>query len=261
MKAVTLPPVLTVSKLALGIGPRALIRNLCLEVHAGELWCILGANGVGKTLFLYTLVGLRRVQSGSVRIFGKSLEQWPVLEAAQARAFLPQKIYDAFGGSALDIVLMGRHPHLSRWQWEGEEDRGTALAALHAVGLKHLAAQDVTTLSGGERQRVAIAALLAQDAPLLLLDEPVAHLDLHHQIMVLRHLGSLAREQARAVLFSIHDLNLARRFATHAMLFREDGIVDSGPIDEVMNAPALSSAFRYPVTQMKGGQQTVFVPD
>ncbi len=135
-----------------------------------------------------------------------------------------------------------------------------ALAALEAVDLAGMAERDVTTLSGGERQRVAIAALLVQEAPLLLLDEPVAHLDLHHQITILEHLAALAATRERAVVFSVHDLNLASRFATHAMLYREDGAIDRGPIAEVMNIDALSDAFRYPVTQVRVGARTVFVP-
>lgn len=95
----------------------------------------------------------------------------------------------------------------------------------------------------------------------MLLDEPVAHLDLHHQIMILQHLATMARTEDKAIVFSIHDLNLAFRFATHAILFRENGELDQGPISEVMNDSALSYAFRHPVAQMKIGQRTVFVPN
>ena len=135
------------------------------------------------------------------------------------------------------------------------------MSALEAVDMADMADRDVTTLSGGERQRVAIATLLVQQAPLLLLDEPVAHLDLHHQIAILEHLASVAAARDRAVIFSVHDLNLAARFATHAMLYREDGSIDSGPIAEVMSAGALSCAFRYPVAQVRVGARTVFVPN
>jgi iron complex transport system ATP-binding protein len=232
-----------------------------MEVNAGEVWCILGPNGAGKTMFLNTLVGLYEAASGEVRFHGKAAARWTALEAARMRAFLPQALHDAFSATVLDVVVMGRHPYMSRWAWEGEEERRMALAVLDAVDLGDLASRDVTTLSGGERQRVAIAALLVQDAPLLLLDEPVAHLDLHHQITILAHLASLAAGGRRAVVFSVHDLNLAARFATHAMLYREDGTVDHGPIASVMNDAALSSAFRYPVAQVKVGARTVFVPN
>jgi iron complex transport system ATP-binding protein len=254
-------PLLEVCELSLKIGRRALIRNLSIKVNVGELWCILGANGVGKTMFLNTLLGLRKRDGGSIYFLGRTLEQWPTADAAHVRAFLPQTVYDAFSAPVLEIVLMGRHPHLSRWAWENDVDRDIAMAALHAVGIADLAQRDITTLSGGERQRAAIATLLAQDAPLMLLDEPVSHLDLHHQIMILQHLATMARAEDKAIVFSIHDLNLAFRFATHAVLFRENGELDQGPINEVMNASALSSAFRHPVAQMKIGQRTVFVPN
>lgn len=260
MTATASPALLEVRDLTLTIGRRTLMRDFSMAVRGGGVWCILGANGVGKTLFLHTLVGLRRIDGGSVCFSGRPIDRLTTLEAARMRAFLPQKIHDAFSASALDTVMMGRHPRLSRWQWEGDDDRAVALAALHDVDLANLGNQDVATLSGGERQRVAIAALLAQQAPLMLLDEPVAHLDLHHQIMVLRHLASLVQGQEKAVLLSIHDLNLAFRFATHAMLFRDDGGVDQGPIGAVMNDVALTRAFRYPVSRVKVGQQTLFVP-
>jgi iron complex transport system ATP-binding protein len=251
---------LEVRGLTIRAAGRTLVRDLSMDVRAGEVWCILGANGAGKTMFLSTVVGLRGVDGGEIRFGGRSAEHWSALEAARMRGFLPQSIHDAFSASVLDVVTLGRHPYMSRWAWEGEAERRMALAALEAVDLADMADRDVTTLSGGERQRVAIAALLAQEAPLLLLDEPVAHLDLHHQITILEHLAALAAGRRRAVIFSVHDLNLAARFATHALLYREDGSVDQGPIEEVMNDAALSLAFRYPVARVKIGARTVFVP-
>lgn len=250
---------LQIRGLTIRVGRRTLVRDLSMAVHAGEVWCILGANGAGKTLFLNTVVGLRRAASGAIRLAGRPAQEWSALEAAKLRGFLPQTFHDAFSASVLDVVIMGRHPYLSRWAWEGDAERRLAFAALEAVDLGDMADRDVTTLSGGERQRAAIATLLVQEAPLLLLDEPVAHLDLHHQITILEHLASLATGRRRAVIFSVHDLNLAARFATHAMLYRQDGAVDHGPIEDVMNDAALSRAFRYPVAQVKVGARTVFV--
>ena len=256
-----LAPLLEIRNLNLRIGPRSLIHDFSATIEAGQLWCILGANGVGKTLLLHTLVGLRRIDGGTIALCGKPIVEWKGADAARVRGFLPQAIHDPFRTSALNAVLMGRHPYLSRWQWEGEAERGVALAALAAVGLAGFEARDVTTLSGGERQRVAIAALLAQDVPLMLLDEPITHLDLSHQLRVLRHLQSIVRDDACAALFSIHDLNLAWRFATHAMLFGDDASVTSGRIDEVMSAEALSAAFGYPVKKITIGARTIFVAD
>jgi iron complex transport system ATP-binding protein len=250
---------LGVDRLSITVGRRTLVRDLSLEFRAGEVWCILGANGAGKTMFLNTVVGLRSPASGTIQLAGKPAHEWSALEAARMRGFLPQSLHDAFSATVLDVVILGRHPYMSRWGWEGDAERRSALAALDAVDLGDMAGRDVTTLSGGERQRVAIAALLVQEAPLLLLDEPVAHLDLHHQITILGHLASLAAGRRKAVVFSVHDLNLAARFATHAMLYREDAAVDHGPIVDVMSDAALSCAFRYPVAQVKVGARTVFV--
>lgn len=249
-----------VRDLAIRIGGRTLVEGLSMRVAAGELWAVLGANGAGKTLFLDTLAGLRAPSAGSIVLAGRPARQWPALEAAKLRAFLPQGLHDAFSASVLEVVLLGRHPHMSRWGWEGEAERRMAVEALRSMEMGDMAERDVTTLSGGERQRVAIAAVLVQDASLLLLDEPVSHLDLHHQIAILGHLAALAATQRKAVVLSLHDLNLAGRFATHAMLYRGDGRVDLGPIGEVMNAAALSSAFRYPVARAELAGRTVFVP-
>ncbi|HSJ96486.1 MAG TPA: ABC transporter ATP-binding protein, partial [Myxococcota bacterium] len=252
-------PLLEVDALTVRIGRRTLVSRLSMQARPGEVWCILGANGAGKTTFLETVVGLRAPYAGAIRIAGRDARGCSPLEAARLRAYLPQAQRDAFGASVLEVVLLGRHPHLSRWEWEGDDDRRAALAALQAVGLAPLAQRDVATLSGGERQRAAIAALMVQDAPLLLLDEPAAQLDLHHQSQVLGHLRAAALEQGRAVVFSVHDLNLAARFATHAMLFHDDGAVDAGALGAVMSDAALSAAFRCPVRQVRAGERTVFL--
>jgi len=122
-----------------------------------------------------------------------------------------------------------------------------------------LATRHVATLSGGERQRVAIASMLLQDAPLLLLDEPAAHLDLQHQVAVLGHLAALARSGPRAVVFSVHDVNLAARFATHILLFTGDGNVVAGTAAEVLQPAPLTAAFGHPVLRVDDGARSVFV--
>ena len=241
-----------------GAGRRDLVRDLAFAVRPGEVWCVLGPNGVGKTTLLHALAGLRAVQAGGVRLCGKPLADWPLASAARQRGFLPQIVHDAFAASVLEVVMMGRYPHLSRWQWEGEGDREAALAALAAVDLHGMAQRDVLTLSGGERQRVALAALLVQDAPLLILDEPLTHLDLRHQVQVLRHLAALAANQGKGVLMSLHDLNLAARFCSHALVFSPAGVMQ-GPVDRVMTEPVLQEAFGHRIVRVAAGGQTLFV--
>ena len=253
-------PLLEVQNLSLRAGGRTLVRELSFSLGAGEVWCMLGPNGAGKSTFLHTAVGLREPQGGAMRLAGKALGDWAAAEAARQRGFLPQTFHDAFSASVLDSVMLGRHPYLSRWQWEGGDEREIALAALRAVDLAGFERRDVLTLSGGERQRVALAALFAQDAPLLLLDEPVSHLDLHHQVLVLEHLVRLARGRGKGVLFTVHDLNLAARFASHALLLTPQGTVRQGTISEVMTEAALWDAFSHRVTRIEAAGRTLFVP-
>lgn len=254
-------PLLEAQDLVLSVGVRTLVRGMRFRLNPGEVWCLLGPNGAGKSTFLHTAVGLRQAQGGALRLAGRDLADWPVTAAARQRGFLPQAFHDAFSASVLESVMLGRHPYLSRWQWEGEEERAIALDALRAVDLAGFERRDVLTLSGGERQRVALAALLAQDAPLLLLDEPVSHLDLHHQVLVLEHLVTLARVRSKGVMFTVHDLDLAARFASHALLLTPQATALHGPIDKVLTEDALRAAFAHKVTRVAAAGRTLFVPD
>lgn len=250
---------LEIEGLGLRAGRQTLVRALSMSVRAGEFWCVLGANGAGKTTFLESIVGLREVESGSIRLGGRTLDEWPARDAARKRAFLPQKVRDSFSASVMELVLLGRHPHMGRWAWEGEVERKIACSALAEVGLADLAERDIITLSGGERQRVAIAALIAQEAPLLILDEPAAHLDLHHQHAILERLRGITRERGHAVVMSLHDANLAAQYGTHAMIFHGDGHVDHGGVSDVLNERTLSMALKCRMKRVDVGARSVFL--
>jgi iron complex transport system ATP-binding protein len=231
--------------LALRAGARTLVRDLAWRVAPGERWCVLGANGSGKTTLLHTLAALRPPAEGRVHWRGRAASDWPAEEAARFRGLLPQQLHDPFAARAIDVVLLGRHPHRLRGApgfWEDDGDATIAAAALQAVDAHDLALRDVTTLSGGERQRVAVAALLAQQTPLMLLDEPTTHLDLRHQALVLQHLCTATAEE-RAAIVVLHDLDHAARWATHALLLDGSGSTRCGPAREVMDEASLSQAF------------------
>lgn len=253
-------PLLACAGLQVCVGPRTLVQSLNLQVLPGQFWCMLGPNGVGKTQLLNTLAGARPANAGQVSLAGRPLPQWPLTELACLRGYVPQTVHDAFSTPVLDVVLQGRHPHVSRWHWEGDSDRGLALAALQRVGLHALAQRDVTTLSGGERQRVALATLLTQDPPLALLDEPLAHLDLAQQVRMLSLLATEARVRQRAIVMSVHDLSLAQRAATHALLLRGDGSALAGPVAEVMTPEHLSRAFGHPLRRHQADGRVWWLP-
>ena len=253
-------PALGAQRLTLRAGARTLLDAFTHTFYAGEIWCVAGPNGAGKTTLLSTLAGLMRPAAGHVELDGVRLSDWRALPLAQRRALMPQSAADAFSASVLDIVMLNRFPHLSGWGWERAADRAAAHAALDLLGLGAFAARDVLSLSGGERQRVALAAVLCQDAPLLLLDEPLSHLDLHHQIECLEALAAWTREPGRSVLFSCHDLNLARRFATHALLLDGEGGAYAGPVRDVLTPTLTSRAFGYPLILIRDGEHEALIP-
>ncbi|CAB3755127.1 ABC transporter ATP-binding protein [Paraburkholderia solisilvae] len=255
---------LCAQRVTLRAGTRTLIDDFTHTFYPGEIWCVAGPNGAGKTTLIAALAGVVRPFAGHVEIDGVRVTGWPPTRLAQRRALMPQSVHDAFSASVLDTVLLNRFPHLTGWGWERADDRAAAHAALARLTLADFAQRDVLSLSGGERQRVALAAVLCQDAPLLLLDEPLAHLDLHHQIDCLDALTGWTREAtgdtARTVLFSCHDLNLARRFATHALLLDGRGTIWAGPVRDVLTPELASRAFGYPLALIHDGDHEALIP-
>ena len=251
---------ISTQNLTLKIGERLLLNQLTWKAGAGQCWSIIGRNGAGKSTLLRTLAGLQPPVSGTVCLQLRALADWPLDELARQRAFLPQSRSDAFAYRALETVLTARHPHSASRYWESTDDYRIAFSALDAMEVTHLAQRDVRTLSGGERQRVAIATLLAQDTPLLLLDEPATALDLAHQVSVMRLLAKLCREQNKTVIMIGHDLNFARASASHALLLMGDGRWQAGNVAQIMQAPLLSEYLGHPIEMITHGQRTLFLP-
>lgn len=246
--------------LSLSVGKRRLIDKLDWRVQAGECWCVIGRNGAGKSTLLRTLAGLRDADGGAISLQGRPLQDWPLADLARQRSFLSQSRVDAFGYSALETVLSARHPYHDAHYWESDEDLETAMAALHEMDVAELAQRDVRSLSGGERQRVAIAALLAQQTSLMLLDEPATALDLAHQVSVMQLFARLCREQSKAVVMVSHDLNLAHRISSHALLIMGDGSWTAGTVAQTMTAEQLSLCLGHPIERLQHGEQTLFIP-
>ncbi|AXA93962.1 ABC transporter ATP-binding protein [Massilia sp. YMA4] len=247
-------------RLQLRIGARTLIQDLDWQVRDGECWSIIGRNGAGKSTLMRTLAGLREPDAGRVLLQDRALREWPLEALARQRAFLAQSRSDAFAYTVIETVLSARHPYHGNSYWENSDDHQIALRSLAAMEVADLAARDVRTLSGGERQRVAIAALLAQDTPLLLLDEPANALDLAHQVSVMGLLARLCREQRKTVVMIGHDLSLAHGISTHALLLMGDGRWLAGARDDVMQAAILSDFLQHPIDTVRHGSRTIFIP-
>ena len=211
--------------LAVEAGNRKLIADLDWTVSAGEFWCVLGRNGAGKSSLLAVLSGLAAPAAGIIEVGSRALESFDPLSLARLRGLMTQQVVDSFSCSVFDAVAIGRTPLRVGRAWDDDEDTVAVSAALQRVGMQDRAVDDVLRLSGGERQRVALAALLAQDVPLMLLDEPTSHQDVAHQRSVMQLLREMAVATAgqRAVISTCHDINLALRFATHLLVLGTAG--------------------------------------
>jgi iron complex transport system ATP-binding protein len=221
---------------------RTLVRGLDLRVGRGSMLAILGPNGSGKSLSLHTFAGLRAPKAGELLISGHPLKGWPRRALARELALLPQNVEDPFPASVIETVLLGRHPHIPRWQWESAGDLAIASEALVAVGLAGYEDRDVLTLSGGERRRAALAAVLAQTPRIFLLDEPTNQLDPNHQLEALQLLRARA-DGGAAVIVTLHDPNLAERFADDALLIGRNGDWQCGKVADILTAQHLSALY------------------
>ena len=236
------PALFSCSNVCIEVSGRTLVDSLAFDVGRGELLAVLGQNGAGKTLTMHTLAGLRPVSQGQVLLDGQNVAAGNRRSIAQQLALLPQHIDDIFPATVLDTAMIGRHPHIGRFQWESSRDFEIGRAALASVDLGGLARRDVLTLSGGERRRLAIAQVLTQQPEVYLLDEPTNHLDPQHQLDALR----LFREKVAggaAVIASLHDVNLAVRYADRCLLLYGDGRWDIGATEDVLDEQRLSELY------------------
>jgi iron complex transport system ATP-binding protein len=239
-------PLLQIQGLAAGYGPRPVLQGVDFTVRAGELWAVLGPNGTGKSTLLRAVLGVLPWTRGAVRLLGRERQEWEARELARRVAWVPQTFEPAEGFTGLELVLMGRSPHLGLWGLTSERDVALARAVLEELGVAYLADRPGEALSGGERRMLLFARGLVQEPALLLLDEPTAFLDVAHQV------GALARVRARlegglGAVAVLHDVNLAAAFATHALLMRDGRVLAQGPVDAVLQREQLEALYGLPM--------------
>ncbi|PYI39190.1 cobalamin/Fe(3+)-siderophore ABC transporter ATP-binding protein [Arthrobacter psychrolactophilus] len=243
---------LSAHTLTLGYGDRAIVDELTVELPAGKVTIIVGANACGKSTLLRGLARLLKPSSGVVHLNGTDIHRMPTRELARELGILPQTPVAPDGITVADLVGRGRSPHQGWFrQWTPADDDAVA-AALNVTGTAELAGRSIDELSGGQRQRVWIAMALAQETDVLLLDEPTTYLDLAHQVEVLDVVSELNARRGITVAIVLHDLNLAARYADHLIAMRSGSIVAQGAPGEVLTAELVQTVF---------GLESVVVPD
>jgi iron complex transport system ATP-binding protein len=236
-------PVLTLDGVSLGYPERLVLTDISLAVETGEVFAVVGPNGVGKSTLIKAASGVLPLQAGRIEVEGGKVTEWSPDQRARRIAVVPQatRVPPAF--TARQVVAMGRTPYLGWLEREGPSDQAHTRAALERTGTTELAERPMGELSGGERQRVLIARALAQAAAVLLLDEPTAHLDLRHQDQILRLIRELAHNEGLAVLIALHDLNLVARFADRVALLSNGTVRKMGNPRNVLTPTDLAAAY------------------
>jgi iron complex transport system ATP-binding protein len=225
---------------------KLLCHNLNLTVNPGECWAILGRNGCGKTTLLHALGGFRQAKGddqASISLRGKLLEAWSRRELARHMGMLLQEEPGEFWGDVREYVLLGRHPHVGTLSGWLSSDHDIAFSAIERMELTHVAHRPLGTLSGGERQRARIALLLAQSPQYYLLDEPLQHLDLRHQLGVMQLFRELGK-QGSALMMVLHDIEWANRFCDHVLMIFDEGQIIAGTAEDLLNRENLEALYQ-----------------
>ncbi|WP_051710246.1 ABC transporter ATP-binding protein [Andreprevotia chitinilytica] len=238
--------------LRLGYAERPVIDGLDLAIPDGSITALLGPNGCGKSTLLRGLAGLLPPSAGSVSLDDEPLHRWPKKRLARRLAFLPQQQQYPEGLTVAELVAHGRFPHRPPWGGLGSADREAISWALAATGLTNYAKRGLDALSGGERQRVWIAMALAQQADILLLDEPTTYLDLGHQLEVMTLLRELNRSHGITLVMSLHDLNQAIRYTDHAVVMQAGRLIAQGNPAQIIEPGLLAAVYQVEASLLSG---------
>ena len=236
-----------------------ILQEVGFDLQPGRILAILGPNGAGKTTLLYLALGWLSAWSGEVLLDGRRLKEHSRAERGRKLALVPQNEHTPFDYSLLEYVLMGRAPHLPPLGMPGEVDFQAALTALQQVGLESLADQPVPRLSSGEHQLLLLARAIVQDAPLLLLDEPTAHLDLHNKARLIGMLRQL-RARGTSLLMTNHEPEVVLALADDVLLMEAGRPAQFGPLEQVFTAESLSRLYRMPIrlVEVDGRRQVLW---
>ncbi len=224
-------------------GTKAILRGLTFGIAEGSFTAILGANGCGKTTLLRCISGLLTPHRGTVSIAGTAVSRYTARQRAQKVALVQQHPQTDIEFSAFETVLMGRNPYQHHLQNESQEDWDIVERAMKQTNTWHLRLSLPSQMSGGELQRVMIARALAQQTPILLLDEPTSNLDIAHQFEIMELLSDINRNEHKTILIVVHDLNLALRYCPQALLLHDRSLLYQGPTPDALTPDRIRTAF------------------
>lgn len=244
---------------SLSYGGPAVLESIDLQIQAGEFVGILGPNGAGKSSLLRVLAGLRLPHIGSVCIDGREIASLSPKERAKKIALVPQWTVMAFSFTVLDVVLMGRHPHLGRMAFETEKDLAIVIEAMEKTDTLKFRDRAFGELSGGEMQRVVVARAIAQTAPIMLLDEPTSSLDLQHQQRIYGILQQLNRS-GTTVIVTTHDLNLASQYCRRILLLDRGKLTADGSPEAVLTEKRLEETYGARIERIQRDGRLFFMP-
>ncbi len=236
------------------------VKHATFAVPKGKLAVLLGPNGSGKTTLFKCIANIWKPRTGKIRLHGRDTKALSFRKRACLLAVVPQEHRPPFPYSVLEVVLMGRTPHVQLCASPSPNDRQIALAALADLGIAHLARRVYTRISGGERQLVLIARALAQASPILLLDEPTSHLDFRNQYVVLTMVRRVAVEKRLTVLMTLHDPNLAAHFAHQVILLKAGRVTAAGPPEKVLTKWNLEQLYGVGIGIMSDTERRLIYP-
>lgn len=234
--------VIEIKNLTIGYGERHVVSDVNASIHEGEIVGIIGRNGAGKSTLLKTIRGLLPKHSGEVTYLGKKLEEYHEKELACKVAYLQQHVEVGFGYTGQDIVLAGRYPYMKWYESESEADKQLALDCMDYTGTLELADTPVTEVSGGQKQRILLAKVLAQQTPILFLDEPTTGLDMVYQEEIFRFAKELA-QMGKTILMVVHELNFAAKYCSRILLLGEGKLLADAPPEAAFTEELLSRAY------------------
>jgi iron complex transport system ATP-binding protein len=238
---------LKINNLSAFYGDRQILHEIQLEVDSGEIVALLGPNGAGKSTLIRSISGVIPIRSGNIFVDQKDVTSLSTMERARHISVVPQAISMPPAFTVWETVLLGRTPYLNFLGQTSAKDEAIARQALEQVDVFHLIDKRMDEISGGEQQRVLLARTLAQDTPILLMDEPTTHLDISHQIDLLKLITKQAKEKKLTVLVALHDLNLASMFADRIAIVQNGLLCVAGTPQETLTSEIINSVYQVPV--------------